>query len=264
MFDVKIEQSVCSPKLVRGLGIIAKAAARAYGSGNIISMSTAGKIVCSDKMKNVIIGGCFGDPDAECVRQLISQKELPEDGLKTAVLLANECLQIGQTDGIDRQDFLDGIDSFLKTGAKKLQEIAKANSESLPGGGLYLLNICRPVIQDMQSTSECTTYRKFVCALEIPFLVLTKNAGKHAHEAFACVKAAAPTQFYSLKQFGLKDGHIPLTEHRDLWHMGIELQTGKIVDVMEIGITVPLNTALSVLETVRVILAVLCAVRSIL
>lgn len=264
MFDIKMAQPVCGSQLALGLDIIADAAAKAYGGGNIISMDAAGKVLCSDKMKDIIVGGCFEDPDAECVRQLIAQEGLPEDGLKTAVLLANEFLQVGQADGIDKQDFLAGADSFLKTAAEKLQEISKANSENLPGGGLYLLNICRPVMQTQENASECTISKKFVCVLEKPFLILAKNAGRQPHEAFVCVKAAAPTQFYSLKQFGLRDGHIPLTEHRDLWRMGIDLQTGKVVDMLEADINVPLNTALSTLKTVRVILTVLCAVRSVL
>ncbi|MGI6175788.1 MAG: hypothetical protein ACOYJC_06470 [Christensenellales bacterium] len=260
MFDVKIERPVCCPELAQGMDIIAQVAEKAYGGGSILCADATGASVCSANMKEVLMNGRFEDPNAEYARRLITQQELPGDGLKTAILLANACLKTARDSGMDRQDFLAGVEFFLKTAAEKLREIVKANSEDLPGGGLYLLNLCRPMMRAFEKGVTHPACQKFIYALEKPFLILAQNAGCEPHGAFACIKAVAPTQFYSLKQFGLESGHIPMTEHRDLWRMGIDVQTGKVMDVMEAHITVPMETALSVLKTAQAILFDVCAV----
>jgi chaperonin GroEL (HSP60 family) len=264
MFDVKIERLASHPKLLRGLAVIAKAAASVYGSGRILCVNATGGSVYSEKMKVILTDGRFEDPDAEYARQLLIRQELPEDGLKTAVLLTNECLQTAQVSRLDKQDFLDGMDSLLKTASEKLQEIAKANGKILPGGGLYLLNLCRPVMRELESAGAHPVCRKFVYALEKPFLLLAENAGREPHEAFSRVQAVAPTQFYSLKHFGLEGGHIPLSEHRDLWRIGIDLRNGKIVDLMAADVTIPLEIALATLETVRAFASCVCSVHCVL
>lgn len=262
MFDLKINRPISCQELLKGLDMIAKATASVYGGGNIMCARKDGGIVVSDKLKDIIINGYFDNPNAEFARQLLAEQTLIEDGLKTAVLIANECIQTASQIGLDESEFLIGMSYFARIAIEKLQEISKTNGTDLPGGGLYLINICRPLLREFENGKHPVCLN-FVRALEKPFLILAENAGREPREAFACMKAAAPTQFYSLRHFGL-EGSIPISEHRDLFRMGIDLHTGKIVDLMSKGITLPINTAIEVLETTKAIAANVCSVRCVI
>jgi hypothetical protein len=266
MYDIKIARAVCAEEVLDGLCVIADAAAAVYGTENAILCAGQEKeAFCGSQMGEVLQNGLFENGYAELVRAALADGGVLPDGMKSAVILAAEYLTIAVENGMDKADFLADIQELTDVAIQELSAIIRANGELLPGCGLFLMNILRRLVRHFEDTGlgKSGKAEKLLYALQKPLLVLAENAGRQPHEVFARITAAAPTQFYSLRQFGMAN-NIPVTEHRDIWTFGIDVKTGKIVDVMEKGIVVESKTAIDILNKAKEICNTLCAIGCVL
>lgn len=74
----------------------------------------------------------------------------------------------------------------------------------MPGGGLWLLGLARPLARlAEQGEPGKDALNAIVLSLKRPFIALAATTGLDSYDAYAQVKACQPNQFYSLRHLGL-------------------------------------------------------------
>jgi hypothetical protein len=265
MFELKRIRKICCPEILYGLSVIAAAAGSVYGTDSKILSASKDSVICTNKMKILIEQGTFEECNAELVRKHISNLELPADGLKTSIIIAEKMLSTAYEAGMDHRAFLRDVKAIAERCIYEFELMNVSSENGLPGSGLYLMNVTRSLMRYFEETNGGATGHSelLIEAMHEPCILIARNAGRDPYEAYARIKGASPTQFYSLHHFGLERS-VPLTKDRDLWKYGFDVSDGNIIDVYSRGITVPLDTATDVINTVVLLCEAICSVKGLL
>ncbi len=229
----------CSPEIFNGLEKITKSLSLIYGTkGEILSKDRNGNCISTSKLKKLMTEGCFRDYESEFVRGLISCCDIPEDGGKTGVILAYNIIKGMLKYGVSVSESLRLLDAIEIKSNKVISDLSAVNDGILPGGGLLLENIKRPVVKALKNEGFPEDLGN--CVLEAftkPLLILAENAGKEPHEVFERVRGLAPNQFYSLNHNGLERSIDGSTVTSDIYQFGLNIENRKIENLMVSGIT---------------------------
>ena len=123
------------------------------------------------------------------------------------------------------------------------------------------MNLIRPLMYFADETRNPSA-RVLADAAAKPLQAIAENAGAQFHEVYERVRAAAPNQFYSLHQIGLKSSHIPMhDDHVDIVRFGLEMESGRICDLCEKEITLPIEIGQAVIRQTTAIVQAFCNVR---
>lgn len=229
----------CSPEILNGLEKITESLSLIYGTKReILTKDQNGVCIRTSKLKKLAMDGCFKDYESEFVRGLICSCNIPEDGGKTGVILSFNIIKRMLKYDLTIPESLNLADAIETKSKKVVSELSVMNEGILPGGGLLLENIKRPVIKALKS--EGYSEDLGTCVMEAftkPLLILATNAGKEPHEVFERVRGLAPNQFYSLNHNGLERSIDGSTITSDIYQFGLNVESGKIENLMVSGIT---------------------------
>lgn len=254
--------SLCENRLSNGLNQISAVAAKTYGTGHgIVYHSVSGRSEQAARFTDYLDKAWMQDSTMEDARAVLAALEWPNDGAKTAMLLANELLQAMQKNQLHARKILD---SLPETGAftqEQIKRMAREQDGKLIGGGLWLMNLIRPLVYFADETKNLSAVALADAATK-PLQAIAENSGARFHEVYERIRSAAPNQFYSLHQIGLKNSHIPMhDDHVDIIRFGLEMKSGRICDLREKGIMLPVETGLAVIQQTIAIVQAFCSVR---
>lgn len=257
-------QKIFEYSLIEGMQRIAAMTEKVYGGEHMLVYKTEyGKSAVAENFVDALKNGKYEDDAAEDVRSVLAELNWPDDGSKTAILLAASVLDNLRNANLDEAEVLSAIHDVIAFAIKKVECMAREGNGKLPGGGLWLLTLVRPLVHFAEE-ENCVSARLLAQAASVPMKALAENAGKAFHEVFERVRAVSPNQFYSLHQIGLKSSHIPIhDDHMDVIQYGLEIRSGKMKNLMEMGITVEEETAKKVLEQTKTVILALGRSRSV-
>lgn len=154
------------------------------------------------------------------------------------------------------------VTSFMK---EYLARMDKETGKGLPGGGLYFINLARPLDDFANRNPNYTAAaRLMISALADPLKALAENAKLDPCEVYERVKALAPNQFFSLNHFGLERSIDRETAHVDVVKIGLDLTDGRIKNLLDADILVPLETACAVLDYIAEMTVEICKIADVL
>lgn len=166
------------------------------------------------------------------------------DGRKRALILADAWVRrtpTGTGSGDAVAAVLDCAGHFL--------DKAQSNYGTLPGGGLWLLGLARPLERLAEANPEqADCIRALIPALKMPLIHLVETTGLDAYDAYADIKAHLPNQFYSLRHFGLQASINCESPYIDLPQYGLHIEEGRLRSLYEAGITTPVEVGRDVLR----------------
>lgn len=254
--------TLCDNRLSVGLSSIAAIAAKTYGTRcGIVYRSASGRSEQAMQFTDFLNQAWMQDGPREDARAVLAALDWPNDGAKTAVLLATSIIQSMQENLQDGRKILDSIPAASAFAQEQIRRMARERDGMLVGGGLWLINLIRPLVYFADETGNPFA-RTLADAAAKPLQAIAENAGARFHEVYERVRAAAPNQFYSLHQIGLKNSHIPMhDDHVDIIRFGLEMESGRICDLCEKGITLPIETGLAVIRQTTAIVQAFCNVR---
>lgn len=183
-----------------------------------------------------------GDNSIEA--QLIKLIEGERNGVKTALIFADAVC--------NRHDTIVNGEELVQIFAEAGCWLEKMNAQStkgLPGGGMWMMNLVRPLNAFCRSREiSPPLWQAVVGSLKYPLLALIETAGYDVYDTYAQIKNSMPNQFYSLHHHGLA-GSIPdVSRYADVGVYGFDLEKGKIADLMEANITISLEECKRILK----------------
>lgn len=233
-----------------GIRKISDLAQNTYGTRKKIQFSDKDSAYqYSAELGYVLQHAIMQDQDMRTATGLLTSEAVPEDGVKTAVLLLNAFLERVQVVNLSERSVHNSMPEILDSLKGYLRRIAREHDGLLPGSGLYLMNLMRPLMHFARTHAEAKEVaHAFTAVLSLPMKALAINAGADPCEVYERIKTLAPNQFFSLNHFGLERSIDPSDSHTDVFSIGIDLLNGEIKDVFNANITVPLDTGIAVLD----------------
>lgn len=237
--------------LCNGAAGLACAAAAAYGTGKTIQyQNKAGNYVSAASFAEVLKEAVFEHADMARTAAILRQSDVPEQGVKTALIMLNALLERGTQTGCTEDEWAQVL-AALDFGTSFASRIAAENEGQVAGGGLTLLTLCRPV-RKYSRDNQCEKAADVVIyALEQPLLKLAEAAGFDSYAVFERVKALAPNQFFSLHQVGIENSIRVDVAHTDSIRVGLDVQKGTVQDLQTAGITESVETTQNMLRFVK-------------
>lgn len=237
--------------LTDGLDRIAESAVKAYGNGKKLAFADkAGAFHSEEKLAAVLGQMDCADQNVRIAAGVLAQG-CPEDGVKTAVLMVNSLLREAHARGICEQALCDAIGPVVCYMQDYLARIDRETGKGLSGGGLYLINLARPLDYFANQHPEfADTARLMITVLAEPLKALAKSAKLDPSEVYERVKALAPNQFFSLNHFGLERSIDRETAHVDVFVYGLDMRDKRIKNLLDADVTVSLETACKMLDYV--------------
>ncbi|MDF2655914.1 MAG: hypothetical protein K0R19_2388 [Bacillota bacterium] len=261
MFQSYHIKKPCNEILLAGLNFIVQKVSAAYGNGGeLLFQDSAGNLLRTERTEELLKRAKFEDRSAEYARGLIAGCGPAEDGTKTALILAADLLEKLQGGAVSSEEMRKGLPEIVEFSKNYLRRTEAAYG-ALPGAGLYLLTLMRPLIR-LCDQEQVGAAGIVASAVSCPLKTLAENNGLVFHEVYERVKATAPNQFYSLHHFGI-DGSVEEREPHDAITFGPDIRSKKHVNLLEAGITVPLETALAVLDKTEGIINAFLSVKSV-
>ncbi len=250
------------PTLLDGLNQLAETAAKVYGNQKKLSyLDKSGRFCRETHFSTVLSEMVCSEQNVQAVVGILTQQGCPKDGVKTAVLLLSALLHGVHTHGIQEQDFHASITPMTTYMKEYLQRIDRQTQKGLPGGGLYLINLARPLDSFANNNPQyAMATRLMVAALAEPLKTLAKNAKLDPCEVYERVKALAPNQFFSLNHFGLERSIDRENTYTDVIEYGVDLADQRIKNLLDANITVSLQTAYDMLDYVADMAKEICAI----
>lgn len=179
---------------------------------------------------------------------------LPEAGGKTALLLADALLNHYGWNPAHAPAMARALDEV----APLLDKAAPDFGGVVPGGGLWLLGLARPLYNiTREQPALAEALHPMVLALKAPFLCLAESAGCDPYDAYAQVKASAPPQFFSLHHHGLKGSVSGESPYADLPRFGLDVRSARFADLPKAGVTHTPEEAKAVLAALPRLIALL-------
>lgn len=254
--------SLCDNRLSVGLSGIAAIATKTYGTGcGIVYRNASGRSEQAIQFTDFLDKAWMQNGPMEDARAVLASLDWPNDGTKTAVLLAAGVIQSLQENLQDGRKILDSLPAASAFAQEQIKRMARERDGMLVGGGLWLINLIRPLVYFADETRNSSA-RVLADAAVKPLQAIAENAGARFHEVYERVRAAAPNQFYSLHQIGLKNSHIPMhDDHVDIIRFGLEMKSGQICDLCEKEITLPIEIGQAVIRQTTAIVQAFCNVR---
>ena len=256
--------AVLCGKLQEGIRKLENVAAATYGTGRMLQYKNrAGRYASTASFAELLREAAFNDSDMDRTAAVLRDAEIPGQGVKTALILLSALLERGTRIGCAEEDW-QHISSILDYGTSFLDRIAAESGGKVPGGGLTLLTLCRP-LQKYGRDSQCERAAGVVTyALEQPLLKLAEASGFDGCEVFERVKALAPNQFFSLHHVGIENS-IPVdAKYTDYIKVGLDIQKGSVMDLQSAGVMEDVELLKQVLQFVNqsmtAVLNVMCAV----
>ena len=175
--------------------------------------------------------------------------DCPEDGAKTAVILLNALLKETAACGISERKLIASLTPVVSYMKEYLARIDQETGKGIPGGGLYLLNLARPLDYfAAQHSNHEAVVQAVISILAEPLKVLAENAGIDPCQVYERVKMLAPNQFFSLNHFGLERSIDRGTGHVDVFSIGLDVSDSKLKNFMDADIMVSLDTGCKILD----------------
>ncbi len=237
--------------LRNGVAALGHVAAATYGTGKITQyQSKDGSYVSTASFAEVLKEAAFEDASMARAAAVLNQVNVPEQGVKTALIMLNALLERGVQIGC-REDEWQQISAMLDYGVSFAARMAAENDGQVVGGGLTLLTLCRPM-RKYGRDHQCEQAADVVIyALEQPLLELAEAAGFDGYEVFERVKALAPNQFFSLHQVGIENSIRVDAAHTDYIRVGLDIQKGAVRDLRAAGVMENVEMMQSVLQFVK-------------
>lgn len=214
-----------------GLGQMEAAAIAIYGNGRFVMYQDgSGEWYTTEHFGEVLQYSSPVDYNVACFLAAIHDNEVPDDGVKTAVILTKEIVDSLTKIGGTEHDIADVAD-LLDYAAGYVERISGETKGQLLGGGLPYMTLIRPVVKYARNHDISRAAKMLTCALEKPLLYLAEASGDDPYAVYERVKALAPNQFYSLNQVGIDRSISVDTTHTDILTMGYDPNDGHIKDL---------------------------------
>ncbi|WHH58584.1 TCP-1/cpn60 chaperonin family protein [Petroclostridium sp. X23] len=238
-------------ELARGTDKLATLAEKIYGTDELIQyMSRTGEYKCTTSFGTIIQDGMFKDEDIQRAVAVLNIPKMPKDGVKTALILCNELIKQSVKNPECEENIVKSLQPIIEFMKNYLKRIAKETEGILPGGGLYLMNLGRPLsryaLHDQPNYSVMA--QLMISVLAKPLLTLAENANAKPYEVYERVKVVAPNQFFSLNHFGLERSIDFSDTYTDIFKMGFDIKDGKIKDLMANNTTITLEEGIEILD----------------
>jgi chaperonin GroEL (HSP60 family) len=238
-----------SKSLVKGMEELSALAAKTLSTGKKIQFITAsGEYKSSSHFKDVVLEARFSDTNTNHAIAALKSKNIPDDGVKTAIILCDSFLKQAKLLPLFEKDLKGPFLEVLEYCKDYLSRIADGNKGMLPGGGLYLMTLIKPVWKYTNNKGWNNLGKAFSKIFISPMLIISANAGIAEHEAFERIKAMAPNQFFSLNHVGLERSIKGYSDYVDVIHMGFDRNDKKIKDLLEAGIAEPLSVGRDIID----------------
>lgn len=222
-----------SPPVRNGLRDLAAAAAAVYGNGRLVQYQDAtgtSRVTCNFRV--LLQSARPINRDAACALAAFNQATLPQDGVKTAVILLAAATKRFSAIGGTAKDLVD-IADLLDYGAIYLERVAHETDGQLLGGALPYMTLIRPIVKHARDHDCLRAADVLSYALVRPLLCLAEAAGDDGAAVYERVKALAPNQFFSLHQVGIARSISTDTPYTDILTMGYDPTDGCIKDCRE-------------------------------
>lgn len=222
--------------LKEGISALASAAADAYGTQKKVQFRRKdGGYGFTCSFSDLLERAVFEEEPLTRAASILEESGLPQDGVKTLLLILDALLTYGVECGCTAEDWRQ-VNEILDYGVQVMPKLAAEHNGKVVGGGLTFLALCRP-FQKYGRDHGCKKAAAVAAfAMEQPLLKLSVAAGVNSYQVYERVKALAPNQFFSLNQVGIERSIRISEDHMDVICMGLNIQTGKICDLTEVGI----------------------------
>jgi hypothetical protein len=235
--------------LAKGIEKLSSLAAKTLSTGKKIQFITvSGEYKSSSHFKNIVLEACFSDININHTIAALKSTNIPDDGVKTAIILCDRFFKQVQLLPLFEKDLKAPILEVLEYCKNYLSRMAGENSGMLPGGGLYLMTLIKPVWKYTNNKGWNNLGKAFSEAFISPMLIIAANAGIAEHEAFERIKAMAPNQFFSLNHVGMERSIKDHSNYVDVIRMGFDRRDTKIKDLLEANIAEPLSVGKGIID----------------
>lgn len=227
---IAAEQSLKS-----GLFKLRDIAACAYGNGKWIQYWDAeGSCKLTASMGEVIKNACTEDAETAKALAVLSANELPENGVKTMVILLAALLEKAEQLGCTEAD-VNAVYALLEYAVKYLPAIAKENNGELLGSVLPYMTLIKPLNKRARELGNERAAATMEYALTTLLLTFTEANGANGYGVYERMKALAPNQFFSLNQVGIERSISVDSPYTDIWTMGLDPIDGTIKDCRDMA-----------------------------
>ena len=236
--------------ILQGIDELAGTAVRIYGNQRLVQYQDAeGRYQTTDSFGVLLKNARLERQTAARAAALLCAADVPEDGVKTALFILRAILTRSVQRGCTERE-LEEIGALLTYCGAYLEKIATANQGVLPGGGLYLLTLVRPMRKYAREHGYQRAADVLAYALTQPLLALAEASGAEGYEVYERIKALAPNQFFSLNQVGIERSISTDSPYTDILTTGYDVRDGKIKNLSEAGIRESLASGKEILRYV--------------
>ncbi len=237
--------------LRNGVAGLTSAAASTYGTGKTIQYrSKTGEYVATSSFAEILKEALPDSADMARAASVLRQADVPEQGVKTALIVMDALLERGVQAGCTEDDWQQ-IFAMLDASVSFAERVGAENGNQVPGGGLTFLTLCRPMRKYGRDQGCEQAASALIYALEQPLLKLAEAAGFDGYEVFERVKALAPNQFFSLHQVGIERSICVDATHTDYIRIGLDVEKGTVGNLQAAGIVEPVEMIRQVLQFVK-------------
>ena len=227
---IAAEQSLKS-----GLFKLRDIAACAYGNGKWIQYWDAeGSCKLTASMGEVIKNACTEDAETAKALAVLSATELPENGVKTMVILLAALLEKAEQLGCTEAE-ANAVYALLEYAADYLPAIAKENDGALLGSALPYMTLILPLNKRARESGNERVMAVMEYALTTLLLTFAEANGANGYSVYERVKSLAPNQFFSLHQVGIERSISVDSPYTDIWTMGFDPIDGTIKDCRDMA-----------------------------
>lgn len=238
------------PTLMEGIDKLAACAQKSYGNGKATAFFDCHSNFHAEMSFRTVMQKIESkDIAVQTACKFLVSLDCPEDGVKTAVILLNALLRETAACGISERQLSESLTPVVSYMKEYLTRIDQETGKGIPGGGLYLLNLARPLdyFAARYSNHEAVV-QAVISILAEPLKLLAENAGIDPCQVYERVKMLAPNQFFSLHHFGLERSIDRETGHVDIFSIGLDVSDSKIKNLMDADIMVSLDTGCKILD----------------
>ena len=221
--------------LKNGLLKLRDIAASAYGNGKWIQYrDTAGTCQLTASMGEIVKNACVEDVETAKVLAVLSAGALPENGVKSMVILLTSLLEKAEQLGCTEAD-VSAVYALLEYAVEYLPAIAKENSGELLGSVLPYMTLIKPLNKRARELGNERAAATMEYALTTLLLTFAEANGANGYGVYERMKALAPNQFFSLNQVGIERSISVNSPYTDIWTMGFDPADGMVRDCRDIA-----------------------------
>ena len=217
---ITAEQSLKS-----GLFKLRDIAACAYGNGKWIQYrDAAGTCKLTMSMGEIVKNASLEDVEASKALAVLSTGTLPENGVKTMVILLAALLEKAEQLGCTEAD-VNAVYALLEY----VSAVAKENNGELLGSVLPYMTLIKPLNKRARELGNERAAATMEYALTTLLLTFTEANGANGYGVYERMKALAPNQFFSERSISVD------SPYTDIWTMGFDPIDGTIKDCRDMA-----------------------------